>query len=321
MGLRIACPPASTPSLARPPKNTSHEMTVASFTPLGSSSTAGPVPATASRGTRSVGAPSAWSSPRSGMYSPKGTRRTFSYRLMTSPPGVTTTWALMKWSPSGVSSVMPTANGAPMRFASAATSPSSRLPSNWRTSMTFSGHTTRSTEPGSIAAVAARWRCSTSSAEVSVAWVPCGPPPCTAATRSVSHVWWPLSLSAIIGKASHTTIATAKAITPCHSPRAVMPRLRASWGTTGDGPASANPTWNTNQVSSSAPPTLTIGANGPAAWPIARLASGTPPKGKQNLKASASVCAAGRPTTRHGPRGATQAATAWKPANIEAATR
>ena len=38
-------PPCSTPSLARPPKNTSHEMTTPSFVPSGRVSTAGPVPA------------------------------------------------------------------------------------------------------------------------------------------------------------------------------------------------------------------------------------------------------------------------------------
>lgn len=69
------------------------------------------------------------------------------------------------------------------------------------------------------------------------------------------------------------------------------------------------------------PPARTISANGPAACPMATLASGTPPNGKQNRNASASVCAAGRPITRHGPRGATHAATAWNPANIDAATK
>ena len=110
-------PPLSIPSMARLPKNTSHEMTTAARTvPLetGMSRYAGPVPATALRGTRSVGAPNACSNPRNGMYSPKGTLCTFSYLDTTWPSAVITTWALMKWS-FGASSVTPTANGAPMR--------------------------------------------------------------------------------------------------------------------------------------------------------------------------------------------------------------
>ncbi len=65
------------------------------------------------------------------------------------------TSALRKWS-GPASSVIPTANGAPMRAASAATAVSWSLPTNWATSMTFSGQTTRSVEPGWIVRVACR---------------------------------------------------------------------------------------------------------------------------------------------------------------------
>ena len=66
------------------------------------------------------GRPAPPADPRSGTYSPKGTRRTLSYRLVTSPSGVTTTWALVTrpgWSTT--SSVMPTTIGTPNRSASA----------------------------------------------------------------------------------------------------------------------------------------------------------------------------------------------------------
>ena len=51
--------------------------------------------------------------------------------------------------------------------------------------------------------------------------------------------------------------------------------------------------------------------NGPPTWDIPSDASGTPPNGNEKRNASASVCAAGRPITRHGPFGAISAATAW----------
>ena len=104
-------------------------------------------------------------------------------------------------------------------------------------------------------------------------------------------------------------MAAANPATPCHSPRAVRPRFRASCGTTGDGPARANPIWNTTQVSRITPPKRTVPASGPSAWPIGSVASGTPPNGNTNRSASASVCAAGLPITRHGPVGAQSAAT------------
>ena len=60
-----------------------------------------------------------------------------------------------------------------------------------------------------------------------------------------------------------------------------------------------------------APPTLTVPAKGPAASAMARLASGTPPKGHEKRSASASVCASGRPIVPQRPAGATNAAAAW----------
>jgi hypothetical protein len=54
---------------------------------------------------------------------------------------------------------------------------------------------------------------------------------------------------------------------------------------------------------------------------MARLATGTPPKGTMKRIASTNVCAAGRPMTRHLPVGATTAASACTPANNAAATR
>jgi len=230
-----------------------------------------------------------------------------------------TTCALRKWSPSALSSVMPTAKGTPRRCAWAATNWNSSLSANSTTSITFSGHTTKSTLPGSISPVAPRCRAKTWAADVLIARVPCGPPPCTIATR-VSPVAVP-SASARGASTSQISSAAVRPATPCHWPLLVTPRLRANAGTTGDGPDNANPIWNTNHVSRIEPPTALTVANGPAACPIGKLARGTPPKGKQNLKASARVCAAGRPMTRQGPRGAIHAAVAWTPANMAAASK
>ena len=47
------------------------------------------------------------------------------------------------------------------------------------------------------------------------------------------------------------------------------------------------------------PPTRASAANGPPAWAMPRLASGTPPNGKENRSASTSVWASGRMTTDH----------------------
>ena len=106
---------------------------------------------------------------------------------------------------------------------------------------------------------------------------------------------------------------------PCGAPDAPRWLRRANAGTAGDGPASANPIWSVTHVSNTAPPTRTMPTSGPALWLMARLASGTPPNGKQNRNASATVCAAGRPITRHTPVGAIIAASPWKAAKIAAA--
>ena len=68
------------------------------------------------------------------------------------------------------------------------------------------------------------------------------------------------------------------------------------------------------------PPTRTTPANGPAAWEIPRLASGTPPNGHEKRSASASVWANGRPIVLHRPIGAATAAAAWNEANTALAT-
>jgi hypothetical protein len=139
---------------------------------------------------------------------------------------------------------MPTANGAPIRFASAAISWCSTLPSKVSTSITFSGHTTRSVLPGSMLDVAARWRSTTSRGSVWMARVPCGPPPCTIVTRIVRPASAPSGATAA---STITTTAARNAAPPCRC--GLAPRRRTIAGTYGDGPASAKPIWNTNQVS------------------------------------------------------------------------
>ena len=183
-------PPCATPSRARPPKKTSHEIITAEAVARGRSSTAGPVPAHGVAGHQVGG--------RAERLEQPAQRHVLAERdpahLVVAAGDLavaasTITCALVKWSPA--SSVMPTAKGAPSRAASAATSASSGLVGEARsTSMTFSGQTTRSTGLGDRR-VAARWRSNTSRGSVSMARVPCGPPPCTKATVSESPVSWP----------------------------------------------------------------------------------------------------------------------------------
>ena len=61
------------------------------------------------------------------------------------------------------------------------------------------------------------------------------------------------------------------------------------------------PIWNTIHVSSTTPPTRATPSSGPPACEMPSVASGTPPNGKPRRIASTSVCAAGRPITRHRP--------------------
>ena len=186
-------------------------MTVAIFSPLGSSSTAGcragdgiAHPVDGRRDPFS-------STPRSGTYSPNGTRRTLSYRLTISPSGLITTWALVKRRrPStSTSSVSPTEIGTPSRAASAAICWAISDDSNVTTSIVFSGHSTRSRSgSGSIVAVASRCRSVTRIDGTSSAEVPCSPPPCTAATRNVSPVACP---SGTTNDSPITTVTAASA--------------------------------------------------------------------------------------------------------------
>ena len=171
-------------------------MTTPRRVPSGRSSTAGAVP-DGVVGTWSTGAPRESSRRRSGTYSPNGTRRTLSYRPVTSPVGVTITWALVNLVVlPGTSSVTPTEIGTSRRAASAATAAISGLPANCVTSTTFSGHSTRSSSSsGSIERVASTWRWVTRALGTSSARVPCSPPPCTAAMSRKSPVPCPRGAS------------------------------------------------------------------------------------------------------------------------------
>ena len=130
--------------------------------------------------------------PRRGTYSPNGTLRTFRSALVTSPSGVTTTWALTKlsstgWAVNSESTVTPTANGTPSRAASAATRELLSLPANGAVDVDAVLRPDHQVElvvgldRGGRREVGARApaRLGTSSA-----LVPCRPPPCTAAIVS-----------------------------------------------------------------------------------------------------------------------------------------
>ena len=80
----------------------------------------------------------------------------------------------------------------------------------------------------------------------------------------------------------------------------------------------AKPSWNTTHVRRITPPTRAIPTSGPAAWVMPRLASGTPPNGNEKRSASTRVWAAGRPITRQRPFGAASAARPWRQAKISA---
>ena len=83
----------------------------------------------------------------------------------------------------------------------------------------------------------------------------------------------------------------------------------------------ANPSWNTTQVMRITPPTRASPAIGPATCEMPRLASGTPPNGKEKRTASTREWAAGRPITRHRPFGAASSARPWRQAKIRLAAR
>ena len=177
--------------------------------------------------------------------------------------------------------------------------------------MTFSGHSTRSSElSGSMVRVASMWRAVTSALGTSSAEVPCSPPPCTAATSRVSPVAWPR------GATDASTAMTATAAIP---PKA----CQLGWRLGADSmmAPSAKPTWRTAHVMRMTPPTRTIPRNGPPTWLMPRLASGTPPNGNEKRTASTRANAAGRPITRQRPDGEASAARPWKQAKISVDTR
>ena len=208
----------------------------------------------------------------------------------------------------------PTAIGASSRSASTAIAANTSESAKVITSIVFSGHSTRSRSASSgIERVASRWRSVTSDDGTSNALVPCSPPPCTAAMLSVSPVGCPVGAT---NESTTTTTTAAKPMTPCGDPEACGRIRRANAGT----PTSANPSCMMTQVMRMTPPIRATPRNGPPTWEIPIDASGTPPNGNENRSASASVWAAGRPITRHGPFGAISAATAWYSAYTEPAT-
>ena len=143
----------------------------------------------------------------------------------------------------------------------------------WTTS---SGHTTRSTGLDT-SADAARWRSNTPRLAQTSALVFWGPPPCTAAT-SISPTACALGASGA---------AAANAITKRAAAAAGFQRRRAA-------AARAAPAAAARAVSSSDPKSWAVGARGPAAWPMATAAMGTPPKGQLQRSSSVNTTAAGK---------------------------
>ena len=110
--------------------------------------------------------------------------------------------------------------------------------------------------------------------------------------------------------------------TPCHSPVRGRPLLRAICGTNGDGPASANPIWNTTHVSRTTPPTRTTPASGPAGLADRQRGQRHAAEREAPGAAPRRGCAppAGRsPATALRRRGTRRAA--WNPAKIATAAR
>ena len=101
-----------------------------------------------------------------------------------------------------------------------------------------------------------------------------------------------------VGATAASTVATARVITTGTAAAAEPPIRRPA--TRALRPV---PTATVRATSSSGPATRTTGANGPAAWPSAIEASGTPPNGTFHRTSSASVTVPTRPRRRQRPAG------------------
>ena len=205
------------------------------------------------------------------------------------PSGSTSTCAFRKWSPA--SSVMPTAIGAPSRAASAATS-------------------SRSTLVGEVVDVdhvlgphdqvdGALQR--PGGGQMALERPPagrCRRRGCPGARRPAPAPPGSCRPGGPAGPAPRPAGA-GRWRRPAPRPAATAARSAAD---------SATPRPTVTSVRSSAPPSRASGARGPAAWPMASDASGTPSNGNANRTASTRVMAAGRPSQRQRPPGATAAA-------------
>ncbi len=204
------------------------------------------------------------------------------------PAASTTIWALVK--PFSASSVTPTAKAAPRRLASPATASSAVLSLNCPTSITFSGHTTRSrSSPGESSCVASRCRSKTSRGFELMASTPCGPPPCTRAIRKFSPVSLPRGATPPSTCNNTTTAIIDSALRRVRHPNSAL---------FSHSKASAPPTSATHHDKPSGPTTRPTCARRVSATPSARLASGTPPNGQKCRNASTSASIVTRATTR-----------------------
>ena len=168
--------------------------------------------------------------------------------------------------------------------------------------MTFSGHTHEIDAAGlRWSRWPARWRSTTSRGSVSTARVPCGPPPCTTATRSDSAERRDRSVPTR-GQRPRTSTTT-----PMRERRRAAAARGRPAGALGGQRAARTATGRRARSRPGTPPTSAgarrrrgrrpAAAPTPGRWPgwrAARRRTGT-----TNRSASASVCAAGRPITRH----------------------
>ncbi len=280
MGLSSTSPPWPMASRARSGKNTSQLMTTPTGpTGGGRSRTGSPVPVAASRAGSESGA-SGSIRLRNGTNSPKGTRRSFS-TSSTITPSASKATATLRNSSSSPSITPATRTASSSRASAASSSPSCDSTTGPSTSTTSSGQRTRSTGP-STSSDAARCRSNTSRSSVSIALVPWGPPPCTAATSMNRPVGSPSGATAARPTATSTTAAAA-------APATQARRIDA---------ASATATATVTPPTSSDPPTRATPASELSTWPTARVDSGTPPKGHRPFTASNRIHAPGSASHR-----------------------
>jgi hypothetical protein len=201
---------------------------------------------------------------------------------------------LRKWSVPSPSTTPATRVAPRSRANSLRASPSGVSATGSSMSMTSSGHSTRSYRGRSTASVAAKWARSTSAGFDSTARNPRLPPPWTMAV-SMARPSAPPS-----GATSPTPVAAAASTTVATTGR-IRPLMSSASATASAAAAASRPR---------PPPMRAMGASGPATWPRATPARGSPSKGHAPRSSSTSTSAAGKATSRPARGGTSTAPTA-----------